>query len=66
MVKFAPYMPPRKSSMGLVEKLPASPTRDFVVSQKGMIETSFAIDDAFWAEHGTALEARFRAWADAS
>jgi len=65
MVKFAPYMPPRRSSLPLVEKLPPSPTRDFVTSQKGMMEKSFAIDDAFWAEHGAALEARFRAWADA-
>jgi putative spermidine/putrescine transport system substrate-binding protein len=65
MVKFAPYMPPRKSSLALVEKLPPSPTRDFVRSQKGMLEKSFAIDDAWWAEHGAVLEARFRAWADA-
>jgi len=65
MVRFAPYMPPRRSSMALVEKLPASPTRDFVVSQKGMMDKSFAIDDAWWAEHGAPLEARFRAWMDA-
>ena len=64
MVKFAPYMPPRRSSLPLVEKLPASPPRDFVAAQKGMMEKSFAIDDAFWAEHGAVLEQRFRAWAD--
>ena len=65
MVRFAPYMPPRKSAMALVEKLPASATRDFVAAQKGMLEKSFAIDDAWWAGHGAVLEARFRAWADA-
>jgi putative spermidine/putrescine transport system substrate-binding protein len=65
MVKFAPYMPPRRSSLPLVEALPPSPTRDFVASQKGMMDKSFAIDDAWWAEHGPALEARFRAWVDA-
>ena len=65
MVKFAPYMPPRRSSLALVEAQAPSPTRDFVASQKGMIEKSFAIDDSWWAEHGAALEARFRAWVDA-
>jgi putative spermidine/putrescine transport system substrate-binding protein len=64
MVKFAPYTPPRRSALALVQKLPASPLRDFVVAQSGQMENSFAIDDAFWAEHGAALEARFRAWAD--
>ena len=49
----------------LVEKLPASPLRDFVATQKGPMETAFAIDDTWWAEHGAALESRFRAWADA-
>ncbi|MBV9549685.1 MAG: extracellular solute-binding protein [Alphaproteobacteria bacterium] len=63
MVKFAPYMPPRKSSLPLVEKLAPSPLRDFVIAQKGAMDKSFAIDDAFWDTHGTALEARFRAWA---
>jgi putative spermidine/putrescine transport system substrate-binding protein len=62
MARFAPYLPPRRSSMPLVEKLPASPTRDFVVSQKGVLDTSFAIDDAWWLAHGAALEARFRSW----
>jgi len=62
MVKFAPYMPPRRSAMPLVEKLPASPTRDFVASQKNPMHAPFAINDDWWAEHGPALEARFRAW----
>jgi putative spermidine/putrescine transport system substrate-binding protein len=65
MVKFAPYTPPRRSALALVEGLPASPLRDFVMSQKNAMESAFAVDDAFWAEHGAALEARFRAWADA-
>lgn len=62
MVKFAPYMPPRRSSLPLVEALPVSPTRDFVAAQKGAMEQSFAINDTWWAEHGPALEARFRDW----
>jgi putative spermidine/putrescine transport system substrate-binding protein len=64
MVKFAPYTPPRRSALPLVEKLPASPLRDFVAAQGGGMENSFAIDDTFWAQHGAALEARFRAWVD--
>lgn len=64
MVKFAPYTPPRRSALPLVEKLPASPLRDFVATQKGPMETAFAIDDTWWAEHGAALEQHFRAWAD--
>jgi putative spermidine/putrescine transport system substrate-binding protein len=62
MARFAPFLPPRRSSMALVEQLPAAPARDFVLSQKGMLEKSFAIDDAWWREHGQALEARFRMW----
>ena len=62
MTRFAPFMPPRRSSLPLVEKLPPSPTRDFVLSQKGRLDGSFAVDSAWWHEHGAALEARFRAW----
>jgi putative spermidine/putrescine transport system substrate-binding protein len=65
MVRFAPFMPPRRSSLPLVEKLPPSPTRDFVLSQKGMLDKSFAVDSAWWHKHGAALEARFRAWMNA-
>jgi putative spermidine/putrescine transport system substrate-binding protein len=65
MTRFAPFLPPRRSSLPLVEQQPASPTRDFVVSQKGMLDKSFAIDDAWWQEHGAALEARFRSWVGA-
>lgn len=65
MVRFAPYTPPRRSSLPLVEKLPASPMRDFVLSQGGTMANSFAIDDVWWATHGAALEARFRAWVNA-
>jgi putative spermidine/putrescine transport system substrate-binding protein len=64
MVKFAPYMPPRRSALKLVAALPQSPTRDFVLAQKAMTENFFAIDDGWWAAHGEALEARFRAWAN--
>jgi putative spermidine/putrescine transport system substrate-binding protein len=64
MVKFAPYMPPRRSSRALVAKLPPGPARDFVAGQDDALDHAFAIDDTFWAEHGAALEARFRAWAD--
>jgi putative spermidine/putrescine transport system substrate-binding protein len=63
MVKFAPYMPPRRSALGEVAALPQSATRDFVLSQKAAIEQFFAVDDAFWDRNGAALEARFRAWA---
>lgn len=64
MVKFAPYLPPRRSSRALVTKLPPGSARDFVASQGDALDHAFAIDDAFWADHGTALEQRFRAWAD--
>jgi putative spermidine/putrescine transport system substrate-binding protein len=60
MAKFAPYTPPRRSSLELVAKLPASPSRDFVLAQKDA--GFFAVDDAFWDAHGSALETRFRAW----
>ncbi len=63
MTRFAPFMPPRRSAMALVEALPPGPQRDFVVSQKGMLERSFAIDNNWWHEHGDALAARFRFWA---
>jgi putative spermidine/putrescine transport system substrate-binding protein len=62
MTRFAPFMPPRRSSLPLVEKLPPSPTRDFVLSQRGALDKSFAVDSAWWLEHGAALEARFRIW----
>ena len=62
MARFAPFTPPRRSSRALVEKLPPSPTRDFVLSQKGALDNSFAVDDAWWHEHGAALESRFRIW----
>jgi putative spermidine/putrescine transport system substrate-binding protein len=62
MVKFAPYAPPRRSSRGAVASLPAGPTRDFVLDQGTALDRSFAIDDAWWAEHGAALEGRFRDW----
>ena len=63
MVKFAPYAPPRHSSRVAVAALPPGPLRDFVTGQGEALERSFAVDDAFWAEHGAALESRFRAWA---
>lgn len=66
MVKFAPYLPPRRSSQALVARLPSGPARDFVAGQGNALDHAFAIDDAFWAEHGAALEQRFRAWADRS
>jgi len=65
MAQFAPYAPPRRSAQPLVTALPEGPTRDFVAAQQGMLSRSFAIDDAWWADHGAALERRFRAWADA-
>ena len=64
MVKFAPYAPPRRSSRAVVGQLPAGPNRDFVIAQRDALDHSFAIDDTWWAAHGAALEARFRAWAD--
>jgi len=63
MARFAPFMPPRRSSLPLVRKLPPSPEAAFVLSQQGMLERSFAIDNDWWREHGQALEARFRFWA---
>jgi putative spermidine/putrescine transport system substrate-binding protein len=63
MARFAPFTPPRRSALPLVEKLPPSPTRDFVLSQKGMLDRSFAIDNGWWRAHGPVLEARFRIWA---
>ena len=65
MAEFAPYAPPRRSAMTLVTALPEGPTRDFVAATQSMLPRSFAIDDVWWGEHGPALEARFRAWADA-
>lgn len=62
MTRFAPFTPPRRSSLPLVEKLPPSPTRDFVLLQKGALEKSFAVDSSWWHEHGAPLEARFRIW----
>ena len=64
MVKFAPYAPPRRSARAMVAALPSSPTRDFVMGQGDALDHGFAIDDIFWAEHGSVLEARFRAWMD--
>lgn len=63
MARFAPFMPPRRSALALVQKLPPGPQAAFVLSQKGMLERSFAIDNEWWREHGDALEARFRFWA---
>lgn len=63
MTRFAPYLPPRRSSMALVQLLPPSPTRDFVLSQRALMADAFAIDDAWWRTHGEALEQRFRDWA---
>jgi putative spermidine/putrescine transport system substrate-binding protein len=64
MVKFAPYLPPRRSSQALVARLPTGPAQDFVAGQGDALDHAFAIDDDFWANHGAALEARFRAWLD--
>ena len=63
IARFAPFMPPRRSSMALVQQLPPAPEAAFVLSQKGMMEKSFAIDNDWWREHGDALQARFRFWA---
>jgi len=63
MVKFAPYATPRRSARAIMAAQPPSPMRDFVASQGDALDHSFAIDDAFWADHGAVLEARFRAWA---
>ncbi len=63
MTRFAPFMPPRRSALALVAGLPSSPTRDFVLAHKSIMAVSFAIDNAWWREHGPALEARFRMWA---
>ncbi len=63
MARFAPFMPPRRSALALVQQLPPGPQAAFVLSQKGMLEKSFAVDNEWWREHGDALEARFRFWA---
>ncbi len=63
MVKFAPYAPPRRSATATVAALPAGAMRDFVAGQGEALEHGFAVDDFWWADHGAALEARFRAWA---
>jgi putative spermidine/putrescine transport system substrate-binding protein len=63
MTRFAPYLPPRRSALALVQQLPPSPTRDFVLSHRALMADAFAIDDAWWRVHGEALESRFRSWA---
>ncbi len=61
-----PSSPARRSAWPLVGHNPTTGAdmRPAMPVTKENADGAFAIDDTWWAEHGAAVEQRFRAWAD--
>lgn len=58
------YGPARRSALPLVDKNPQLniAMRSFLPTASGNFATAFAVDDAWWLDHGAALETRFQTW----
>jgi putative spermidine/putrescine transport system substrate-binding protein len=58
------YGPARRSALPLVDRNPELNVamRPFLPTAPANFATAFAVDDAWWLDHGPALETHFRAW----
>ena len=62
---WVPYSPARRSAWPLVGQNPLTHEPMHGPLNAGALDTALAVDDEWWRQHGPALQARFRAWADA-
>lgn len=58
------YGPARRSALPLVDRNPELNVamRPFLPTTPANFATAFAVDDAWWLDHGPVLETRFQAW----
>jgi putative spermidine/putrescine transport system substrate-binding protein len=64
MAGWVPYGPARRSSLALVGKNPdlGIAMRPFLPTEPAHFRTAFAVDDAWWQAHDTAIEMRWQDW----